>query len=174
MLRNINTSLIDLNMLMAAFGIMFQPGTTMSPENQRQLAELLLDEFHARLHSHAPQSLIDHCRRRNAWWYLANTSAVASLVGCVVAIIILGYGDHLREASCKNVVGIAVSIGIFVAGIPLALTWVGDRWHRQFWGVCWTWIRWDRQTHNLPHEWLATLPNGVQWIPNPGGQPNAP
>lgn len=186
MLSSETCRLIDFSELMSAFGLRIQPGVPNKKQLIRQLMkpvwsgrrsaarsgartfassleERLLNEFHLRLHSHAPQSLIDHCSRRNTAWYIAETSAVASWVGWLVALIILLSGRGIGP-SCKEIAGIVASFLVFFIVIPLALCWQGTRWNQEFWGVCWKWIAWDRQSHRAPHGWLGELPAGVEWM----------
>jgi hypothetical protein len=146
---------IDFSKLVSAFGLSEPKYEKQSWCQQRkewkQLKEELLDEFHLRLHSHAPQSLIDYCSRHNSAWYIAKTSALASILGCFVAIGIIFTSSRCVDiASSKG----AVSIAVFVVVIPLALSWQGTVWNREFWGVCWKWIAWDQQTHPLPKSWF--------------------
>lgn len=161
--------LVDLYKLMSAFGLWMDPPDKKfscrrwlkQRKEWRRLEEELLDEFHLRLHSHAPQSLIDYCSRRNTAWYVANTSAYASLLGCLVALTIV-FASHGCIFTTSFIAYAGLPIFVFIIVIPLALFWQGARWNREFWGVCWRWIGWDRQTHSPGRGWLSEpLPEGV-------------
>lgn len=162
--------LIDRSKLIQAFGLEMQDTENeklswrKKREQTQRLEEGLLDEFHLRLHSHAPQSLIDYCSRRNSAWYIANTSGIASILGWVLAAVAIFplFPWCVDAHSCG---GTVASVFVFVVAIPGALSWQGRKWNREYWGVCWKWIGWNLESHRLRREWIETLP-GVRWIPN--------
>jgi hypothetical protein len=162
MLNRETCRLVDFSKLMLAFGLSVPRDRKLSCYQQRRLEEQLLAEFHLRLHSHAPQSLIDHCSRRTSGWYIAKTSALASIIGWIVAVAIIFTSQGcVFTASCREVIGGVMSFVAFVLVIPYALCWQGTKWNQEYWGVCWKWIYWDQQTHPLPQDWLKPLQNGV-------------
>ena len=165
MLRRESCRFVDFARLMSAFGLRI-----MDARRRKvivgQLHERLLDEFHLRFHSHAPQSLIDHCSRRNTAWYVAKTSALASIAGWLVAVAMtFGGRCHVDTISCTEITGVVLSFAVFAIVIPGTLNWQGTKWNREFWGVCWKWIAWDLQSHQPPSDWLGVLPEGVEWLP---------
>lgn len=164
MLMNETCRLVDFSKLISAFGLTITKGN-LKPEERTRLEEELLDEFHLRLHSHAPQTLIDYCSRRNTAWYIAITSGIASIIGWSIAVCIL-FADLwcVCTDSPMSCGGAIASFAVFAIVIPWALFCQGAKWNREFWGVCWKWIEWDRISHVLPHEWVKRLPPGVQWI----------
>jgi hypothetical protein len=170
MLSSERCRLVDFSELMLAFGLKIRSGANKRVIREK-LQQRLLNEFHFRLHTHAPQSFIDHCSRRNTAWYIAKTSVVASWLGWLIAVVVLFARAGIPPASCKQLAGIVASIAVFVIVIPLALSRQGTKWNQEFWGVCWMWIHWDRQSHPAPHGWLGELPCGVEWtaeLPNSG------
>ena len=149
---------------------------------RRQLGEPLLDEVHLRLHSYAPQTLIDFCTRRNTAWYIANTSGLASIIGWFVGSVISmahqRIDTHSIEADCFGMVNINITFTVswfdsvggilsfaFLVVIPGALFWQGNKSNQEFWGVCLRWIKLDLQEHYLTPGWLnMERPGGVIWM----------
>lgn len=90
-----------------------------------QLKQPLLDEFHLRLHSHAPQTLIGYCSRRNTGWYIAYTSGLASIIGWLAACVISMADKKIVTHSVTNFVGdsyvIASMVGVVIAIMLSAL-----------------------------------------------------
>lgn len=164
MLQSEKCRLIDFSKMMYAFGLRMREDAN-KKSVRRDLQDRLLDEFHIRLHSHAPQSLIDHCSRRNTVWYLAKTSAFASIVGWLAALWMIYARDGFLRASCWwQIAGVVASGVVFLVVIPLALWQQGTRWNREYWGVCWKWIAWDLQSNQAPSDWLGPLPEGAERI----------
>jgi hypothetical protein len=118
----------------------------------------LLAEFHLRFHSHAPQTLIDFCTRRNTAWYTAKTCSIAFAIGWLFAIAIIW-----SNKTCLNQMGLAIFISaLMVIVFPFILWRQGTRWNEEFWEVAWKWIEWDIDTHPLPDDWSNCLPKGVK------------
>lgn len=223
---------VDFSKLLHAFGLKYKNGN-LTRGQQRALEEHLLDEFHLRLHSHAPQTLIGFCSRRNTAWYISITSGIASVIGWLVAVIfilaryncincgsflesgiilavivfylvfvlrfswvlcheaaswmvivsgflvivailvlialIITLCDSVIAETCIKLAGLVVASIMFAVLIPLGLFFQGVKWNQEFWGVCWKWIYWDRQTNSSPENWLEQMmPDkklpGVEWI----------
>ncbi len=153
---------IDFNNLIRAFGL----AGNLCREQQKCLTEPLLAEFHLRLHSHAPQSLIDHCSRRNSAWYIAKTSSFAFAIGWIFAFCVIWNkeGDPLAfYAGLKSPTKYYFALTFFFIFIvfPIASWLQGTRWNREFWEVCWKWVTWDVSTHPLPDDLKKSLLQSV-------------
>jgi hypothetical protein len=165
---------IDVDRLLGAFGLQVK----VKCESQRkkihkEIRPYLLAEFHTRLHSHAPDKLIEHCTHRNTSWYVAKTSAIASYVGCLLAVAIMWSSSANFVAPCLDQVfqqpttrwGFGIASLMFLVVIPGYLWWQGGEWNREFWHVCWKWIVWDLHTNPMEkpkrEEWKASLPQNV-------------
>ena len=87
----------DFHKFLSAFGL--KPNSDTQPKwkkEWRELSDALFDEFHLRLHSHAPQTLINYCSNRNTAWYMAINSGIASILGWFFATaIILMYDSSI-------------------------------------------------------------------------------
>lgn len=160
--------LVDFDRLVRVFGIPPDPRI-----DKKALREELLAEMHIRLHSHAPQSLIDHCSRRNSAWYIAFSSAVASPLGWFLAFLVMwshtGSLASLRDQMCTaQGLGFGFAFVLFVILFPSLLIYQGWRWNREFWEVCWKWLHWDLATHPISDDWWRSN----QTTSQPGGAAN--
>jgi len=113
---------VDFSKLMRAFGLEAKNGN-LTREQQRGVEEPLLDELHLRLHSHAPQTLIGFCSRRNSGWYISITSGIASIIGWLVAVIVI-----LVRLTCINYdsfleCGIILAVVVFYVVFALRFSW---------------------------------------------------
>jgi hypothetical protein len=149
---------IDLHRLARAFGL---DTSKAKDASLRSIREDLLAEFHLRLHSHASASLVAHCSRRNSGWYIAQTSALALVLGWVFAVLVMtsqaaGFCQLWSELRIGHPVSSIVVTLLFVVLLPAALWYQGHRWNREFWEVCWKWIGWDVTAHPCS-EWLREL-----------------
>ena len=79
---------VDFNRLLKTFKLTPKKECKLSNQKQALLERMLLAEFHARLHSHAPSTLLDWCTRRNTAWYVAKTCSIALWIGLFFAIFI--------------------------------------------------------------------------------------
>ena len=123
---------------------------------EKALRELLLAELHIRLHSHAPQSLIDHCSRRNSAWYIALNSTIASFLGWGLAFLVMLSNPLLFNHLCNDqLIGFRSTWGIFLIVFPGLLFFQAWRWNSEFWQVCWKWVVWDLIKHPTPADWLS-------------------
>ena len=155
--------LYDFSKLILAFGLVRKK--ELCEEQLQKLEDELMDEFHLRLHSHAPQTLIDFCSRRNTGWYISKTSALASIGGWIAACFMI----YIYSSAChpsSEIVGVVASFVIFFVVIPCVLSKLGTIWNREFWGVCWKWIHWDLKSQSdwPPIDWVKSLPDGVEPI----------
>jgi hypothetical protein len=149
---------IDLRRLVRAFGL---DASKVGDASLQRIREDLLAEFHLRLHSHAPASLVAHCSRRNSGWYIAQTSALALVLGWVFAVLVMtsqagGLCQLWSELKSDHPFSSIVVTLLFVVLLPVPLWWQGHRWNREFWEVCWKWIGWDVTTHPCG-DWLREL-----------------
>jgi len=165
--------LVDFERLKRAFSVtvVTEPKKRKGKRAQRrELESELLAEFHIRLHAHAPEGLLSHCTHRNTGWYIAKTSAMACLIGWLLAALVMcaKMGDpfHVWKDLCvQQQVGVGLSLLVFGAVFPVCAWYQGTKWNREFWAVGWKWITWDRLTHKLPDDWGKSLPKGVEYKP---------
>ena len=126
-------------------------------EIRKELREVLLAEFHARLHSHAPQSLIDFCSRRNSAWYIALNSAVGTILGLLFAVVVMMNHVGCYSSLCNYLCPAQQNRLLLTSLLLLVFTtilWIqGCRWNKEFWDVCCKWIYWDIQTHRPDTNW---------------------
>ena len=151
----------DFGRLVSAFEIQDVVASSDPELVYERLHEPLLAEFHLRLHSHAPQSLLDYCSRRNSAWYIAGTSGVALVMGWVFAVAVMWSGSRsLTDLwSCLPVpvrVVLVLEFGL-IFGACAALLVQAGRWNREFWEVCWKWITWDLRMHPVSPDWHQQL-----------------
>lgn len=147
--------LVDFPELISVFGLTKKKLSNeelqkLNEDELQKLEDELLAEFHLRLHSHAPSTLIDFCSRRNTGWYVAKTSAIASIIGYYVALLLMCY---ISAEPFRHPVVLVILGAIFVLFIPSTLCLQGTKWNQEFWAVCWKWICWDIQSHPFPPEW---------------------
>lgn len=132
----------DLEYLFRAFGITNLDNIstklaslgchTSTKKIRRILRDLLLAEFHIRLHSHAPQQLIDHCSRRNSAWYIALDSAAAFMLGFLFASLVIlsnaGNPTFSFVVMCTaQSIGFGTTFLFFVLVFPFVLYKQGQR-----------------------------------------------
>lgn len=151
---------IDFNKLVKAFAIKI-PCKLEEKQVLNILMEPLLAELHIRLHSHAPQPLIDHCSRRNSAWYIALDSIMACWLGWILAFLVMWskVGSFLvfQRPCISQLIGFLITLLLFIFIFPYLLYKQGRRWNMEFWEVCWKWITWDLLTHPSPDIWRNDL-----------------
>ncbi len=163
--------LVDFPKLISAFGLIdeklsnedLKDKVKLTKDELRKLEDELLAEFHLRLHSNAPRKLIEFCTRRNTGWYVAKTSAIASIIGYFFALWLMCYvsAEPFRHPVVLVIIG-----AIFVLFIPPTLCLQGTKWNQEFWAVCRKWIYWDIQSHPLPPEWAKGMNEELKTIFN--------
>jgi hypothetical protein len=117
---------------------------------------VILAEFHIRLHSHAPDNLIQHCRRRNQLWYTALNTASAFPIGCFLGLgVMLSYYETIPfpNLCLEQKIGIAIAVFISVLLMPFVLFVHSHKWNKEFWEVGWKWLHWDLQNNSMERSW---------------------
>ena len=107
-------------------------------ESDRDLERTSLCELHYRLHSQAPQSLVEWTIRRNSAWYIAKTSTFASILGWLLALLVIMNSEH---SSCDALIGLAISFFLFSIFLPVTLWRQGTKWNIEFWDVVLMWLQ---------------------------------
>lgn len=134
--------IVDRGRLLQAFGLKTQSLCS------HQL-EALLGEFHLRFHTTAPESLREHCTRRNSAWYIAKTCAIAVIVGLAVAAFYVWSQPDLKVCWLPSSIWVVLMLAFS------GMSWnVGTRWNKEFWEVAWGWIAGDVKEHPLCDNWL--------------------
>lgn len=151
----------DFRRFLSTFRIKIEDGRPVQ-DYYKYLEEPVLAEFHFRLHSRAPQSFIDWTIRRNTAWYIAKASAVASVIGWIIAFLIIcsrkgSIPAIIKELCAEQIAGLIASIALFIFILPVMLSKQGTKWNKEFWEASLIWLHEDINAHGLPDRWPESL-----------------
>ncbi len=104
----------------------------------RKITNVLMADFHFRLHSSQNESLISHFSRRNSGWFITKSSAIAILIGGLGGFICIRLSENLVLDQSWFLGWVVVSLILF------GISWyAGSQWNREFWETAWRWLEED-------------------------------